>query len=159
MGIISDIFDGIEKGIQIVIVVILILVVLFVISYVWQQGIIQDTGKYLIDKTPELLDSGLAVCKAQDIAVDSILTIAIHDGMLLNTKGQTKDILSSWKTTQEVTACQVVILDDLLSKEDNTHKIWRNQIGLTKAMKNIQFCTLIECAEEYKIIDYLEKKK
>ena len=124
----------------------------------WQQGTVQDTGEYLIDKAPEILDSGLAVCKAQDIAVNAILTTAIHNEMLLNTKGQTKEILLNWRTTQEVTACQVAILDDLLSKEDGTHKIWRNQLGLTKAMKNIQFCTLIECEEEYGLIDYFEKK-
>ncbi len=111
-----------------------------------------ETGK---DIAPELLKAGILYCDVKNISIDDILISGIHDQMLLNAKNQTKEILNNWIITEKVTACEVAILDYILLKE-GTEKVWRSQIGIGKAMKNIQGYTLIACTDEYKIIEYLE---
>ncbi|MEX0861593.1 hypothetical protein [Nitrosopumilus sp.] len=161
MGIISDIGDGLGLGLKYGLLGIVILVLIFgVIIPLFQNNVIQDNAENIkdvvIEQAPNILKAGVDYCEAKDIGINQILISGIHDQMLLNAKGKAKEILDKWTITQTVTACEVVILDDVLQK-DGTEKIWRNQIGLTQAMKNIQGCTLIACIDEYKIIEYLKQ--
>jgi len=160
MGIIGDLADAGGEGLKWgVIVVVAILLIFGVAIPFFQSGMIQDSAKDIkdiaIDQAPILLKAGIDYCDAKNITINEILINGINDGMILNAKGQAKEILDKWVITEKVTACEVAMLDDILQKE-GTEKIWRNQIGLTKAMKNIQGCTLIACADEYKIIEYLK---
>jgi len=158
--IVGDLADGAKEGLKWGLIIIIALVMIFgLIIPLFQSGMPQDTAEDLkdivIDQAPELLKLGIQYCDAKDIAINEILITGIHVSMLLNAEGQTKEILNKWVVTEKVTACEVAILDNILSKE-GTEKIWRNQIGMAKAMKNIQGCTLIACADEYGIIEYLE---
>lgn len=161
MGIISDIGDGLGLGLKYGLLGIVALVLIFgVVIPLFQNGVIQDNAEDIkdiaIEQAPNLLKAGIDYCEVKDIGINDILISGIHDQMLLNAKGNVKEILNKWVITQKVTACEVAILDDVLEK-DGTEKIWRNQIGLTNAMKNIQGCTLIACVDEYKIIEYLKQ--
>ncbi len=161
MGIIDDLSDAISAGLKWAIILIVALLLIFgVLIPIYQNGMVQDSAEDIkdiaIEQAPNLLKTGIDYCEAKDIGINEILISGIHDQMLLNAEGKAKEILDKWVITQKVTACEIAILDDILEK-DGTEKIWRNQIGLTKAMKNIQGCTLITCIDEYKIIEYLKQ--
>lgn len=105
-----------------------------------------------------LLDAGKTVCNIDEILVEKILFNGIHDGMYNNVGLTEIKILNNWQVNQTATACEVAILDDMFFKNENGN-VWKSQLGMKSAMKNVQACTIVECIDEYGLIELLDDKK
>jgi hypothetical protein len=105
-----------------------------------------------------LLDAGKTICNIDNVLVEKILFDGIHEGMFNNVGWTERAILLNWNENQTATVCEIAILDDMFSKNENGN-VWKNQLGIKSAMKNVQACTIIECVDEYGLIELLEDKK
>ena len=117
--------------------------------------IIYETGK---ENTSTLLKVGEIVCDVDDFILDEINTSMINFEMKTKVDSDALRILSNMEKSGNTTACEVAILDDMLTNSENGDNL-RNQIGIKKAMKNIKGCTLIACIDEYEVIKYLDDEK
>lgn len=167
----SDIGEIIGKAIAIVVGAFIVLVVIFgAVIPIWQSGTIDDNAENVsnaIQTTAEsvkaidysgLLKSGQTACNIDDIVLSEMKKSGVHDLMLLNVGEREQGILHDWITYDELSRCDVAILNDMFPK-DSTGNVWRNQIGINKAMKNIPACHILDCMEEYGLIEILEDKK
>jgi hypothetical protein len=101
-----------------------------------------------------LLEAGKIACNIDDIVLEKILYNGIHEGMLNNVGGTERAILLDWNANKTATACDVAILNDLFTKNQNGN-VWKNQLGMKSAMKNMPACTIVECVDEYDLIELL----
>jgi len=120
---------------------------------------IQTSAESLKDSTPSLLEDGKTACNLDEIVIDSMNVMGYHNPMMKNLEDNQEALLimEKWIRTQETTACEIAAMNDILPK-DQTGKIWRNQLGIKSAMKNLKDCTVIDCIEEYGLIEILEDK-
>lgn len=167
----SDIGEIIGKAIAIVVGAFIVLVVIFgAVIPIWQSGTIDDNAENVSDAiqtTAEsvkaidysgLLKSGQTACNIDDIVLEKILYDGIHEGMFNNVGWTERAILLDWNANKTATACDVAILNDMFSKNENGN-VWKSQLGMKSAMKNVQACTIVECIDEYGLIELLDDKK
>lgn len=102
-----------------------------------------------------LLKAGQTACNIDKIVLSEMKKSGVHDLMLINVGEKEQGILLDWVNDDKLSRCDVAILNDMFPN-DSTGNVWRNQIGINKAMKNIQACTILDCIEEYGLIEILE---
>jgi len=141
-----------------------------VVIPIWQMGILKDNAENVSDAIQtgaenikdidysNLLEAGKIACSIDEIVISEMKKSAVHQEMLLNVGEREQGILHDWITYDELSRCDVAILNDMFPN-DSTGNIWRNQIGISSAMKNIQACTIVECVDEYGLIELLKKEE
>ncbi len=121
--------------------------------------VLVDAGEILIETgketLPLVLEVGETVCNIDDIILDEIQTSVINFEMKSQVSSDALRHMTNMEMHGNATACEVAILDDMLSDSKNGNVI-KSKLGITKAMKHIKGCTLIACADEYQVMKYLK---
>lgn len=120
------------------------------------KDIVKDTTPVIVDTVeetvlgildsieesiPPLIDAGITYCSVPDLVLE-----AIQPFMLENVNDETRDVLLKIKDGQNITACEIKILDE------NLTPIYKSNLNFKSINPKVLGCNLLDCAEKYNLI-------